>query len=54
LQCRIEPSRKYYQLTDLGEQELADGRAQWHYVSNQVGQLLASSAQAHRQGADHG
>ena len=48
------PSRKYYQLTDLGEQELADGRAQWHYVSNQVGQLLASSELVDRQGAEHG
>ena len=48
------PSRKYYQLTDQGERELVDGRAQWHYVSKQVGQLLDSSAQVHRQGAEHG
>ena len=44
------PSRKYYQLTEQGERELASGHAQWRYVSDQVSRLLDSSGQAAEKG----
>ena len=36
------PPRKYYQLTQAGEQELASGIQQWDRLSGQVGALLRS------------
>lgn len=38
------PPRKYYQLTEAGERELAAGVDQWHRLNGQVGALFGSVA----------
>lgn len=47
------PPRKYYQLTDAGKRDLADGIEQWHAVNAKVAGLLTNLAPAEKDGSLH-
>ena len=47
------PPRKYYELSEAGELELAAGTRQWQSMAAQVGALLSEATTGDRAHADH-